>query len=245
MKPIEKSNQRRWVPFIIKGMETDLDQDEEEGEPEWVLLREIFEQPHFLFSNILFLEGLDCSSNTYVIVGDYLTVVDPGSDSSGLMHLFDHPEYAPEDIKKIVLTNGDPDHTMGTLDLFRYPGVKNNPELEIILHKNSPREFKTLITRFGARLTEVTGGETLDLAGFLFDVLVTPEKSDLLCLYHAETRTAICGDVALPLESAEPDPHVCQRTPDYLACLRTLLGPEIFFVLPGHGQVANANGSRP
>ena len=244
MKPIQKTSPRRWVPIIVKGTEAELEQGEEESEPEWIPLSDIFEQPAVLFRNMLFLEGLDCTSNTYVIVGDYLTVVDPGSNAYGFARLFDHPEYAPEDIKKIVLTNGNPDHTMGTLDLFRYPGVKNNPELEIILHEASPSEFKNLLSGFGVQLTEIMGGETLDLGGFRFDVLSTPcVSTSAACLCHSETGTVIPGDVALTCESMDSEFHVYSRPRNYLSRLGSLLGLDISFVLPGHGQVVNAVGS--
>ena len=51
--------------------------DEEPEHPGWLSLAEILKNPHPVFENGVFLIGYHFSSNTYVLAGDYLTIVDP------------------------------------------------------------------------------------------------------------------------------------------------------------------------
>ena len=230
--------------MIEKRIGGDSEPDKDEPEPEWTLISDIFQRDEPIFRNMLFLEGGDLCSNTFVVVADYLTVIDPGNDFTAFKDLFECPEYEPADIKKIVLTNGHPDHALGAIALFRYPSVKNNPELEVIIHSSGPQKLKAIIRKFGARLTEIKGGETLDLGGFPLKVIHTPgQTQEAICLYHAPTRTLISGDVALPgsMSAHEGQTGVADQ---YLVSLRSLLELEIENILPGHGLPVAAAGKK-
>lgn len=246
MEPSKKEKTKGWVPMIVKDTDGENEPDEREMEPpDWMLLSDVLQRQEPLFRNMLFLEGYDLSSNIFVVVGDYLSVIDPGNDYTAFMQLFAHPEYAPEDIRKIVLTHGHPDHAMGAMELFRYPAIKNNPQLELIIHSDGPSELKRIIQQFRIRLTEVKGGETLDLGGFGWNVIHTPGHTlDGICLHHAPSRTIVSGDMALPYGMAAPDKHAGGRMDHYLLSLRTLLGYEIENVLPGHGQPVPSQGKQ-
>ena len=222
----------------------DFEPDENEHEPEWTFISDIFQRDDPIFRNMLFLEGCDLCSNTFIIVGDYLTVIDPGNDFTAFKDLFEHPEYDPADIKKIVLTSGLPHHAIGTIELFRYPSVKNNPGLEIIIHSSGPQKLKEMIRRFDVRLTEIKGGETLDLGGFPLKVIHTPGYTrEAICLYHAPSRTLISGDTALSGAMAAPDEQA-GGADQYLASLRSLLQLEIENILPGHGLPVAATSKK-
>lgn len=97
----------------------------------------------------------------------------------------------------------------------------------------------------GCRLTEVRGGEILDLSGFEFEIIHTPGHTlDGLCLYHAPSRTLFSGDTVLPHAMAEPDTEGGGRMDHYLYALRTLRKKEIEYVMPGHGGIVDRIGKK-
>ncbi|MFZ2445673.1 MAG: tetratricopeptide repeat protein [Syntrophobacteraceae bacterium] len=247
MEPSDKEKAKGWVPIVVGGSEAEHGPDDE-GEPEppdWRFLSDVFQRGDPLFRNVLFLEGCDSFPNIYVIVGDYLTVVDPGNDYTAMMQLFEHPEYAPGDIRKIVLTHGDPDRAMGTMELFRYPSIKNNPVLEIVLHGEGPPGLKKITRQFGVRLTEVEDGQALDLSGFPWTVIHTPGRfEDGICLLHVPTRTLMSGLMDLPGAAAALDERARARMDRHLASMRSLVRHEIENILPAHGLPVASEGGR-
>ncbi len=212
---------------------------EMQTEENWTLLADLANVKNPLFERILFLFGYDFSSNTYLIQGDYLSIIDPGNDYTAFMQLVDLG-FKPPDIKKIAVTHGHHDHVMGAVELFRgYRGF-DKLEFEIIIHEAGPKEFKEMMRRLGCQITEVKGGETINLSGFDLEVIYTPGHTiDGLCFYHAPTRTMFTGDTVLPHSMAAPDTKVAGgRMDHYFYAVRTLLKRDIDHVLPGHGGVA-------
>ena len=219
--------------------------EQEPQHPGWLTLAEVFNSADPFFENFLFLLGYDYSSNIYVIKGDYVTLVDPGNDYTGFMDLF-KLDIRPEAIKKIVLTHGHRDHSMGAFELLRaYPNIAESGGFELILHKDSPQELKDTVQKFGCRVTELQGGETLDLCGETWEVIYTPGHTiDGLSFYHAESQTAFTGDIALPHAMAEPDANAGGRLDHYLVGVKALLKKDIANLLPGHGIPVASLGNR-
>lgn len=209
---------------------------EEPQHPGWLTLSEVYGFSDPFFNNFLYLLGYDYSSNVYVIKGDYLTVIDPGNDYTGLMDLF-RRGHRPEDIKKIVLTHGHRDHSMGAVELLRaYPHFAEGGGFELILHPESPAELKEVMKKFGCQVTEVKGGEILELSGLPWEVIYTPGHTiDGLSYYHAPSKTVITGDTSLPHAMAKPDENAGGRLDHYLYGIKALLKKDIVNLLPGHG----------
>lgn len=223
----------------------DEDQESSSSPPEetWESLASLLNLPEPLFEKTLFCLGFDFSSNTYLIQGDYLTLIDPGNDYTALMDLF-ALGFKPTDIKKIVLTHGHVDHVMGTFELFRRYNCEGS-NLEIILHEAGPQEFRELARQKGCNLTEIKGGETLDLSGFDLEVLHTPGHTlDGICLYHAPSRTMFTGDTVLPHAMAEMDQGAGGRLDHYLYSIRRLLKKDIVNLMPGHGGLVGRIGKQ-
>ena len=223
----------------------DEDQESSSSSPEetWESLANLLKLPEPLFEKTLFCLGFDFSSNTYLIQGDYLSLIDPGNDYTAFMDLF-ALGFKPTDIKKIVLTHGHVDHVMGTFELFRrYGNIFQGSGLEIFLHEAGPAEFKELTRQKGCRLTEIKGGETLNLSVFDLEVIHTPGHTlDGICLYHAPSRTMFTGDTVLPHAMAEMDQAAGGRLDHYLYSIRTLLKKDIENIMPGHGGIVGRIG---
>jgi glyoxylase-like metal-dependent hydrolase (beta-lactamase superfamily II) len=218
--------------------------EEEPAHPGWLSIGEILKVSDPVFENSRFLIGYHHSSNVYVLSGDYLTVVDPGNDYTIFGEL-EKIGYNPLDIKKVVLTHGHRDHCMGVFELLRFPPIMESKGVEIIIHAAGPKEFKKVLTETGFPLTELKGGETLELSGFEWEVIHTPGHTvDGISLYHEPTRTVISGDTVLPDTMADADKSAGGRFDHYLYGLKQLMKKDIAHVLPGHGVPVAMTGSR-
>ncbi len=224
----------------------DVEPVEEPQHPGWQRLGDVITPPIPGFEDLLFLPSLDNqSSNIYVMPGDYLTIVDPGNDYTAFMELF--PLRAkPEDVKKLVLTHGHFDHAMGALEFLRtYRDRLAGGRVELILHEGGPAQIKETAKEYGSSVTEVRGGETLELGGAPWEVIYTPGHTiDGISLYHAPTKTVFSGDMALQNAVAGPDPKAGGRLDQYLFGLKALLRKDIDTVLPGHGPVVSPGGRK-
>jgi glyoxylase-like metal-dependent hydrolase (beta-lactamase superfamily II) len=207
----------------------------EPDHPGWLSIAEIMKISDPVFEKSMFLIGYQESSNVYVLVGDYLTIVDPGNDYTVFTEL-ERLGFNPLDIKKVVVTHGHRDHCMGVFELLRYPPIYESKEIEIINHEAGPLEFKKILEEQGFSLTQVKGGETLELSGFEWEVIHTPGHTiDSVCLYNEPTKTAITGDTVLPHAMADVDKNAGGRLDHYLYGLKQLLRKDLENVLPGHG----------
>ena len=243
---LPRSQQRRGIFVLgysllkVEGAQItntgELEDNREPPHPGWQTLADLLSITNPLFEKTLFLQGYEYSSNIYVITGHDLTIVDPGNDYTAFINLW-RLGYKPADITKIVLTHGHHDNAMGTFELLRsYPRVPESAGFELILHEAGPRELKEAAKELGSRVTEVRGGETLELSGFELEVILTPGHTvDGISLYHAPTKTVFTGDTVLPHAMAEPDQNAGGRLDHYLLGVKALLKKDIENVLPGHG----------
>jgi glyoxylase-like metal-dependent hydrolase (beta-lactamase superfamily II) len=214
----------------------------EPDHPGWLSIGEIMKISDPVFAKSMFLIGYHESSNVYVLTGDYLTIVDPGNDYTIFTEL-QKLGFNVLDIKKVVLTHGHRDHCMGVFELLRYPPIYESKEIEIINHEEGPLEFKKILEEQGFSLTQVKGGETLELSGFEWEVIHTPGHTiDGICLYHQPTKTAITGDTVLPHAMGDVDKNAGGRLDHYLYGLKQLLKKDIENILPGHGVPVAGDG---
>jgi glyoxylase-like metal-dependent hydrolase (beta-lactamase superfamily II) len=215
-------------------IEDEVYPEEEPNHPGWLSIAEIMKIDHPVFEKSKFLIGYHHSSNVYVLAGDYLTIVDPGNDYT-IFGEFEKLGFGVLDIKKIVLTHGHRDHCMGVFELLRYPPIWEKKEIEIIIHAAGPVEFKKMLTETGFTLTEIKGGEILDLSGFEWEAIHTPGHTiDGICLYNQATKTVITGDTVLPQAMADADKTAGGQLEHYLYGLKQLMKKEIENILPGH-----------
>ncbi len=224
---------------------SDEGQAQESKHPGWQRLGDVLKPPIPAFEDVLLLPSFDnLASNIYVIPGDDLTIVDTGNDYTAFMDLF-QSRAKPEDVKKVVLTHGHPDHGMGVFELLRYPSVAKGRGFELILHEAAPPQFEQVARDRGCRVTFVRGGEVLELGGLPWEVIHTPGHTiDGICLYHAPTKTAFTGDTVLVEAMADVDKSAGGRLDHYLFGVKALLKREIENVFPGHGLPVASGGRR-
>jgi glyoxylase-like metal-dependent hydrolase (beta-lactamase superfamily II) len=236
IKSLRQSPLRRREGGISVINPGEVEQERGPQHPGWQSLPRVLNITAPFFEKFLFLQSVDTfSSNVYVLTGDYLTLVDPGNDYTAFM---DVSKFQLElaDIKKIVLTHGHPDHVMGAFELLRYPRIIQSGGFELILHEAAPPQLKEMVQQMGSRVTEVRGGETLELSGLEWEVIHTPGHTiDGICLYHPPTKTVFTGDTVLPDAVGGPDPRGGGSLEHYLFGLRALLRRDVENVLPGHG----------
>jgi hydroxyacylglutathione hydrolase len=226
----ETKNEENRKPLV----EDEVYPKEEPDHPGWLSIAEIMKISDPVFEKSQFLIGYHHSSNVYVLAGDYLTIVDPGNDYTIFGEL-EKLGFSILDIKKIVLTHGHRDHCMGVFEFLRYPPIMEKKAVEIIIHAAGPAEFKKMLTETGFHLTELEGGEILDLSGFEWEAIHTPGHTiDSICLYNQATKTAITGDTVLPNTMADADKAGGGRFDHYLYGLKQLMKKEIENILPGH-----------
>jgi len=202
----------------------------------WTPLSEVLDIPDPFLEHCLFLEGYDITSNIYVVTGEYLSIIDPGNDYTAFVQLFERG-YKPTDIKKVFITHGHPEHAIGVLEIFRYPSVKVEKNIEVIMNDAGPEGLKSLITEYGCTVKEVGHGDKINLSGFELEVIHTPGHTmDSLCLYHRPSKSIFTGDTVLPYAVPSPDPGAGGRIDYYILSIRMLRQMEIENLLPGHGM---------
>jgi hypothetical protein len=135
---------------------------------------------------------------------------------------------------------------MGAFELLRaYPSIAESGGFELILHKEGPDELKEVVQKFNCRVTEVEGGEIIELGGLPWEVIYTPGHTiDGLSLYHAPTKTAFTGDTVMPHSMGEIDENAGGRMDHYLFGVKALLKKDIENILPGHGLPVAEHGKR-
>jgi glyoxylase-like metal-dependent hydrolase (beta-lactamase superfamily II) len=215
--------------------------------PGWQNLGQVFKPNDPFFEKFHFMLAYEYSSNIYLIKGDQdLSIVDPGNDYTCFIELFQQGWCQPQDIKKIALTHGHRDTCSGAFELLRgYPFIAESGGFELILHKDGPEELKNVVKNFNCRVTELEGGETIELGGVPWEVIFTPGHTmDGLSYYHAPSKTALTGDIVMPHGMAEVDDKAGGRLDHYLFGVKALLKKDIDNVLPGHGFPVAEHGKR-
>ncbi len=210
---------------------------DEERLKEWIPLKEVgCKGEDAFFERCLFLEGFDISSNMYAITGDYLSLVEAGNDYTAFIQLFKRG-YKPEDVRKVFLTHGHPEHVMGLLELFRYPSVQQTKNIEVFVGDGAPESLVKVVTEFGCKVTQVKNGDILDLSGIPMRVVHTPGHTlDSICLLHEDTRTIFTGDTVLPFAASTPDEIGGGRQDYLLFSIKILRHMNLENLLPGHGM---------
>lgn len=210
----------------------------------WVRLSERLSNNHPFFENLFMWDGFDISCNIYLLItSEGALIIDPGNDYTAFYELFRRGSIIHiGDVKKVLLTHGHSEHTLGLFELLRsYPSIRmGSAGIEVYAHESAPESLKELASKLGCRLNFVQNGDIISLGGFSLTVLHTPGHTmDSLCFWHEETRSLFSGDTVIPFAVASPDPVAGGRIDFHLFSMRNLRRQEVNYLLPGHGDVVS------
>ena len=179
-------------------------------------------------------------TNCYVVrsdlTADEAAVVDPSGDATELRLTLAR---LGTRCTAILVTHGHWDHLVGVADLADGSGAPvHMPEGERLLLER-PGELAPIGSGYPPHTPEVTlsGGESIDVAGIVFDVLSVPGHSPAHLAYYAD-GCLFSGDVLFAGSVGRTDiPGADWET--LMASIRTLVEtlPAETVVYPGHGPI--------
>lgn len=186
-----------------------------------------------------------CCTLLYAEGGSRCIICDPSmgdsSETETLLRYLAQNALTPE---AILLTHGHFDHICGVVPLLRaYPGIP------VYMHPAEQRNLRlapayaSLFNRMDIDgnfpTVDLSGGETLHLAGADIQVLFTPGHAPGgVCYYIESEKLLLCGDVLFAGSIGRSD----LPGGDYDTLMQTLLHtvmvlPDDTDVIPGHGPV--------
>ncbi len=181
------------------------------------------------------------ATNCYFLINEEtkeMVIVDPAVCPSYLIRLIKENGYAP---KAILLTHAHFDHVMGIdgfVETFGIPVYLHENEAEILADANL-----NLSSMFGAqysydKVTCLSDGEELSVAGLIFTVIHTPGHTAGSCCYYLEEEgILISGDTLFCRSVGRSD----FPTGDTLTLIRSIREkliclPDDVRVYPGHDK---------
>jgi glyoxylase-like metal-dependent hydrolase (beta-lactamase superfamily II) len=164
---------------------------------------------------------------TWLIRGRVMTLIDAGTGEP--RHL-DAVAQALDgaQLSQVIVTHGHTDHASGAPALAaRFPGVRF---LKMLWPERD--------ARWPAPWEPVADSSTIAAGDDILTAIHTPGHApDHLCLWHAESRTMFCGDLAQKGTTIYIPPNLQGDLVAYLASLERVLALRPARLLPAHGPV--------
>mgnify|MGYP000353687928 FL=1 len=177
--------------------------------------------------------GFDC--NTYLIVDEMVTLVDPGTNLNKLLKNMDKDGFNIKDINLIVNTHSHPDHCSLNKKL------KEISKAKIAMHPDEAKHM--MISQEMARYfgldplnfkVDFYVEEELNTGKTMWKIIHTPGHSPgSICLYSGELKVLICGDLVFEGSVGRTDfpggnPAQLKNSIELVSKL------DIEYLLPGH-----------
>lgn len=190
-----------------------------------------------VIDGIIFVPGVGFNSNIYIVGKKEIGIIDSGASSNYVSHVIDKMKEFQLDeanVKKLILTHVHPDHTggvRGMIDAF-------NPQ--IFMHTDDAIIF---LQKFADRMQVFTGGETLSIDDFSFQVIHTPGHSPGgICLYEPEKKVLFSGDTVFSHGSIGRTDLRGGNSRLLVQSIEKLLKLDVEYLCPGHmSAVKNGN----
>ncbi len=190
-----------------------------------------------------FLTGI-ISTNCYLAINEetrQTVVIDPAASPSSLMN---HIKEEGLKIEAILLTHGHFDHIMGIdgfLKEYKVPVYVHEADQELM---NDPKANQSSTYTAGytfAGAESIRDGQTLDLAGYEFEVFHTPGHTPGCCCFYVRSEGVLFSGDTLFANSVGRTDFPGSSTSDLVRSIREKLLPlpDETRVYPGHmGETA-------
>jgi hydroxyacylglutathione hydrolase len=186
---------------------------------------------------IIFIPGVGFNSNVYVVGTEEIGIIDSGASANYVSHVLDKLrefKLDPGNVKKLVLTHVHPDHTgglRGMIDAF---------DPTVYMHTDDAIVF---VQKFADRMQLLTGGETLPIDNFSFQVIHTPGHSPGgICLYEPTKKVLFSGDTVFAHGSVGRCDLRGGNSQLLIESIETLMKLDVEYLCPGHMNAVN-NGN--
>lgn len=162
---------------------------------------------------------------TWLIPGRVTTLVDAGTGDPRHVQGVE-AALAGAALAQVVATHGHGDHASGAGALAaRFPSAR---------FRKMP--WPSRDERWSVPWEPLADGDVIDAGDITLVALHTPGHSpDHVCLWHEETRTVLCGDLAMKSGTVWIPASLEGDLAAYLASLERILALEPRQLLPGHG----------
>ncbi|MCD6358530.1 MAG: MBL fold metallo-hydrolase [Dehalococcoidia bacterium] len=199
-------------------------------------------------------QGMGNNCNTYLFVGDTITLIDPGHIKNErqepclerLLGAMAKDGFKAEDVGLIILTHAHPDHCESA-------SVINAGSAKIAVHRDKDGYAKMILEQmsrlFGLKPVEITpdsfleDGDILHLGGIELNVIYTPgHSSDSISLYCEKEKTLITGDVIFSGSIGRTDfpggsIDILKQSIERLSKL------DVEYLLPGHMDIVSSKSN--
>ena len=199
-------------------------------------------------------------ARSYLIVGDTLTLVDAGFpwQRRGTFAYIRSIGRRPEEIERVLVTHGHPDHASGAASIVRATGAK------VVAHNLDSLLSKDGVARLGyvgvfgraqmpfpflrsARLdAPVADGDVIPIHGGIRVIHTPGHTAGSVCFLLERSGTLFSGDTIFSdgRRLHRPAPFPGYDPEDYMRSLERLSAIEFDAVCGGHGEPLPSGGSR-
>ncbi len=187
-----------------------------------------------IIDGVIFVPGVGFNSNIYIVGKDEIGIIDSGASANYVSHVIDKmKEFKLEEgnVKKLILTHIHPDHTGGVRGMIK----AFNPK--ILMHTD---DGVVLVQKLADKMQLLTGGETLTIDQFNFQVIHTPGHSPGgICLYEPEKKVLFSGDTVFSYGNVGRTDLRGGNSLLLVESIEKLLKLDIEYLCPGHMNAVN------
>ena len=164
-------------------------------------------------------------NNTYLLTGAEPTLIDAGVGHAEHLRALEEA-LAGASLARVIVTHAHSDHASGAASI-----AARWPSADFVKFPWPDRD-----ARYGSRWTPVRDTDTLRAGGLTLRVVHTPGHApDHICLWHEESRTMFCGDLAARGTTVVIPGGRGGDLVQYLASLERVLALAPAVMLPAHG----------
>ena len=182
------------------------------------------------------VQGVDLSSNIYLIGDKAITLVDTGAGnrSNRIQPILNALNLGLKDVKKIILTHTHFDHIGGLSEM------QQASKPVIMVHENEQEKLEAK----GYNICALKDGDIIDTPIGQFKVIHTPGHTEgSICLYNEEKKTIFTGDTVFPEGRFGRTDLPTGDSRLIIKSLKKLAKLKVEILLAGHGEPVLERGA--